>query len=1165
MQPEFPGGTYPLCSPIPYHTVDFLSVLAGAVFNPEIVAVLPVGLEIIPGSCQMAYPTGTGFIDIPDPQDLGNNRFLWDIAMLNDEIDQNGLPGTFSNPENQLQIRFETIANCDFIAGSYIIFEASGEQNCPDRTNNLTKAGEPINIDNAVPTYDTNITITQGADIVCNDETTLNIEVTTSNNTVLGDSVFVVLPPGITYIPGTYTSIENAADSSEVTIMIDSGQESLTWPLVVGVTPDQSIRFEIGVAGFAALECGQELVFAQTVSTTDALCVATNEDCSILVETGSSFVNIEINRPDFEISSFSINLDESFSTLQYDLVVENSGSTSIPPTVVDFYIDNDGNGMPSAADTWLFADSITQAIGQNGSFLLSGMVDWDMNNDFCSLMAYIDPEDQCACDETVALVQSPINLFYPEVGVCSDLPAIIGIAETPGHTYQWTPENGVVCLACASTEIVLINDSEEVQTLDLTLIESVGADCYIYHNFILNISPSAQIFAESDSLCQGSTLELTASEGLGYVWTGPGVDGDTSQVVLVSPTANTTYTVAIDNGTDCMGTASIDVVINELPVANAGEDQITCNSLAGNIGPEEPNEDYTYSWSPSDLLSNPVIPNPIVLTNEPTIFTLTVTDENGCTDTDEVFTYFGDSLMLTVSGGTEICIGGSTTLSVAGAETYEWSPAVDCTSSNCDVVQVSPTETTLYTVVATDTLGCMDSVMVLVAVVEEINTSESIALCAGETIIIEGEPVSEPGEYCETFMIGDCDSTHCVTVSLLDTFYVETSETICAGDTTMFNGEDYYESGIYCDTFPTQGGCDSVLCLILTVDATNVDTTYETICEGESTLFYGTFYDTEGIYSETDTQPGECDSIHYLVLTVEPLVAVELSETICDGEVFELNGNLYEEAGIYTDILPANEGCDTIVTLTLSVEEAVEANTSATICEGDLFELNDNFYGDEGTGIYIDTLSSDAGCDSIITTIDLTVLPNQPLDISINGTPGDAITIEPGETVILTVTGGDSYTWMPDLDCVEPCDVIEVSPENTTVYTVSEINEDDCFLSDAVTVNVPPIVSCNDLKVAVPTLFTPGSRDEDNRFFKIFYAPDDDEITVAVQSMIIFNRWGQKIFESTDPNAEWDGTYKDADAPADVYVFIVEVVCTDTDTEPNPPIKLLQGEITLIR
>ena len=153
MEPEFPGGSYPLCSPIPYHTVDFLSVQFGAVFNPEIVAVLPVGLEIIPGSCQVAYPTGTVFVDIPDPQDLGNNRFLWEIATLNDAIGLNGLPGFTSEPENQLQIRFETTANCDFIAGSYIIFEASGEQNCPDRTNNLTKAGEPINIDGAAPPY----------------------------------------------------------------------------------------------------------------------------------------------------------------------------------------------------------------------------------------------------------------------------------------------------------------------------------------------------------------------------------------------------------------------------------------------------------------------------------------------------------------------------------------------------------------------------------------------------------------------------------------------------------------------------------------------------------------------------------------------------------------------------------------------------------------------------------------------------------------------------------------------------------------------------------------------------------------------------------------------------------------------------------------------------
>ncbi len=64
----------------------------------------------------------------------------------------------------------------------------------------------------------------------------------------------------------------------------------------------------------------------------------------------------------------------------------------------------------------------------------------------------------------------------------------------------------------------------------------------------------------------------------------------------------------------------------------------------------------------------------------------------------------------------------------------------------------------------------------------------------------------------------------------------------------------------------------------------------------------------------------------------------------------------------------------------------------------------------------------------------------------------------------------------------------------------------------------------------------------------------------TVDKMEVYNRWGQKVFESTDPNARWDGTIDGNDAPVDVYIY--NILWRRGDGALQPP---LIGEVTLLR
>ncbi len=144
-------------------------------------------------------------------------------------------------------------------------------------------------------------------------------------------------------------------------------------------------------------------------------------------------------------------------------------------------------------------------------------------------------------------------------------------------------------------------------------------------------------------------------------------------------------------------------------------------------------------------------------------------------------------------------------------------------------------------------------------------------------------------------------------------------DTICDGQTVVFDGQNVSSAGTYADTLASFFGCDSIVNLVLTVMPNVTTKLAETICFGD-TVWVGNmpFFTTDTFTVDLLTSFG-CDSAVTLELTVLPENTTTLNEIICQGQTFAVGNINYSTTGTYVDTLPSWLGCDSTVTLNLTV------------------------------------------------------------------------------------------------------------------------------------------------------------------------------------------------------------------------------------------------------
>jgi len=161
-----------------------------------------------------------------------------------------------------------------------------------------------------------------------------------------------------------------------------------------------------------------------------------------------------------------------------------------------------------------------------------------------------------------------------------------------------------------------------------------------------------------------------------------------------------------------------------------------------------------------------------------------------------------------------------------------------------------------------------------------------------------------------------------------------TNASICSGSSYTFNGSTYTTSGTYIFHLTNSFGCDSIATLNLTVKSNSSSITNASICQGYFYYFNGNTYSVAGTYVVHLNNSIGCDSTATLNLSVKSNSISTTNASICNGSSYTFNGITYTKGGIYTTHLTNASGCDSAITLNLTVKASSSSFTNANICSG---------------------------------------------------------------------------------------------------------------------------------------------------------------------------------------------------------------------------------------
>ena len=333
-------------------------------------------------------------------------------------------------------------------------------------------------------------------------------------------------------------------------------------------------------------------------------------------------------------------------------------------------------------------------------------------------------------------------------------------------------------------------------------------------------------------------------------------------------------------------------------------------------------------------------------------------------------------------------------------------------------------------------------------------------------------------------------------------------------------------------------GCDSIITLNLTIKNSSIGTDIQTACDSLTwidNITYTTSTNTPAFTIAGGASNG-CDSIVTLNLTLSNTSAFTQTFTECQGFSVSVGTNTYNTSGNFIDTLTTLVGCDSIVTTNLTIITSSSITQNFVECEGFSVTVGTNTY--TTTGIFTDVLNA---CDTVIT--DLTINPTPQITLvkaddncgeSIGSVAANVISANPPISYIWNTGSTDSII------------------SNLPAGTYSIVITDSTGCSNLNSVEVLDLEIDCDFFVYVPNAFTPNGDGNNDVFFV-------NAKGVGSLSVKIYNRWGNKVFEINEVNDVWDGTYKGKKQNTAVFVYVLEATFLNGKTVTE------SGNVNLIR
>ncbi len=338
----------------------------------------------------------------------------------------------------------------------------------------------------------------------------------------------------------------------------------------------------------------------------------------------------------------------------------------------------------------------------------------------------------CTGTQTVSITQPSaltvtVNSTSTTCGNSNGTAAVNAQGGTSPYTYLWTPTSyttQTISNAQSGSYSVSVTDSKGCAT---TAATSIAASTGL-----------VPLPTSNGPLCAGATLNLNCSNGISWSWNGPNSFTSANQnPVIVNAQLNSAgvYTVQATDANGCVGTATVSVAINSLPVPTALNNGPICANQTLNLNASG---GATYSWSGPGAFSssqqNPVISQ----ANAGASGNYTVTVSNGSCQSTTVTAVTIHALPLVTVSGATVCAGSTINLTSSGGVTYSWSGPNNYSSGQQNPVLANSTlnMSGTYLVTVTDNNGCANSGIAQVTVTPPIavTATSNGPLCEGSML-----------------------------------------------------------------------------------------------------------------------------------------------------------------------------------------------------------------------------------------------------------------------------------------------------------------------------------------------------------------------------------------------------------------------------------------------
>lgn len=218
-----------------------------------------------------------------------------------------------------------------------------------------------------------------------------------------------------------------------------------------------------------------------------------------------------------------------------------------------------------------------------------------------------------------------------------------------------------------------------------------------------------------------------------------------------------------------------------------------------------------------------------------------------------------------------------------------------------------------------------------------------------------------------------CDSTIFINLTILGNTSSAINVTTCNSYISPSNNYTWTNSGIYVDTIPNSHGCDSIITIGLTINTNTNSTIYPVSCNNYLSPSGNYTWLSSGNYLDTLINANGCDSIIAIFLTINNHTSSSINPISCNSYIAPSGNYSWGTSGIYLDTIPNSQGCDSIITINLTILNESYFNINISSCDSVISPSGNEVW--EVTGVYVDTVTNSLGCDSII-SVNVTILEN---------------------------------------------------------------------------------------------------------------------------------------------------------------------------------------------